>query len=154
MSLVDVETELESLHVERVVDGDVTRIRLVGTLNGSLPPEVRDRILSLVVPGCRLVLDLSGLTSVSGLGVRRLLLLFRQVLDIGSITEARDAMLAIAADFGLVRPGDSEALWTGKSFAGGMEENPIFSGIAKRLTDHPGNQPFLTQVLEIGRAHV
>lgn len=74
-------------------------------------------------------------------------LLFRQVLDRGSINEARDAMLAIAADLGLVRPGDSEALWTGKPFAGGMEENPVFNGIAKRLTDHPANRAFLTQVL-------
>lgn len=74
-------------------------------------------------------------------------LLLRQVLDPQSIAEARDAMLAVAARLGLIEPGDQEARWTGKPFAGGMEESPEFDGIAKRLTAHPGNQGFLAKVL-------
>ena len=93
MSLADLDTE--SLHVERDVEGGTTRIRLVGILNGSLPQELRNRILSLIVPGCHIVLDLSGLTSVSGLGVRMLLLLFRQVRSVGGSIAAKNAPLEL-----------------------------------------------------------
>ena len=48
----------------RTSDGD-TIIELDGKLDSSLPAEVRDEAISLAKPGCRLVLDLSGLNEVS-----------------------------------------------------------------------------------------
>lgn len=74
-------------------------------------------------------------------------ILLRQVLDPRSIEEARDSMLAVAARHGLVRLGDKHGVWTGKPFAGGMEESPEFNGISKRLIDHPVNQAVLAKVL-------
>jgi hypothetical protein len=74
-------------------------------------------------------------------------ILLRQVLDPQSVEEARDAMLAVAARHGLVRPGDKEGLWTGKPFAGGMEESPEFRGISKRMIGYPRNQEIMEKVL-------
>ena len=73
--------------------------------------------------------------------------LLRQVLNRESVIEARDAMLAVAARHGLVEPGDAEAKWTGKPFAGGMEESPEFNGISLRLVEHPDNLKVLAKVL-------
>jgi hypothetical protein len=72
-------------------------------------------------------------------------ILLRQVLNPRSIEEARDAMLAVAARHGLVRPGDKLGVWTGKSFAGGMEESA--EGISTRLIADPVNQSVLAKVL-------
>lgn len=74
-------------------------------------------------------------------------LLLRGVLDPGSVAEARDAMLAVAARLGLTSPGDPEGKWTGGSFDGGMEENDIYAGIAARLIEHPANLAVMEKVL-------
>ena len=74
-------------------------------------------------------------------------ILLRQVLDPGSVQRARDDMLAVAARLGIVRLGDATAVWTGKPFSGGMEESPEFSGISKRLIEHPHNMRLMEQVL-------
>ncbi|KHK89211.1 phytanoyl-CoA dioxygenase [Novosphingobium malaysiense] len=75
-------------------------------------------------------------------------LFFRDVLDPDSVVEARDAMLAIAADdFGLIDKGDVEAKWTGKPTIRGQEELPCFAGISQRLINYPKNQELLTKIL-------
>ena len=74
-------------------------------------------------------------------------LLLRGVLDPGSVAEARDAMLAVAARLGLTSPGDPEGKWTGGSFDGGMEESDIYAGIAARLIEHPANLAVMEKVL-------
>lgn len=75
-------------------------------------------------------------------------LFFRDVLDPASVKEARDAMLAIAADeFGLIEKGDEEGKWTGKAYPSGSEEKPFFSGISKRLIDYPANQDIIAKIL-------
>jgi isoamylase len=58
-------------------DGSATVIQLVGTLDSSLPTETRQHILSLIKPGCRVVVDLSRLSHLSGTGLRMLLQLSR-----------------------------------------------------------------------------
>jgi ectoine hydroxylase-related dioxygenase (phytanoyl-CoA dioxygenase family) len=73
--------------------------------------------------------------------------LLRQVLNPESVTRARDDMLAVAARHGLVQPGDKEGKWTGKPFKGGLEESPEFSGISRRLIEHPDNLKVLERVL-------
>src|SRR5262249_17722672 len=82
-----------------------TRIALSGRLDSSAPPELRDEVLAVVKLGSQLVLDLSGLSAVSGQGLRMLLLLCRQVraakgtLTVeGASAEIRD--LAETAGFG------------------------------------------------------
>lgn len=75
-------------------------------------------------------------------------LFFRQVLDPKSVSEARDAMLAIAADeFGLVEKGDLDGKWTGKAYPPGSEEKPCFAGISKRLISYPANQQVIAKIL-------
>ncbi|KHK89155.1 phytanoyl-CoA dioxygenase family protein [Novosphingobium malaysiense] len=75
-------------------------------------------------------------------------LFFRNVLDPDSVKEAREAMLAVAADeFGLVEKGDETAKWTGKAYPPGSEEKPCFSGISKRLVSYPRNQEVLAKIL-------
>ncbi|MBV1688971.1 phytanoyl-CoA dioxygenase family protein [Novosphingobium sp. G106] len=74
-------------------------------------------------------------------------LLLRQILNPESVAEARDAMLAVAAQVGLTEPGDSTGVWTGKPFLPGMEESPEFSGISHRLIEHPENRAVLEKIL-------
>lgn len=66
-------------------------------------------------------------------------LFFREVLDQGSVAQARDAMLAVAADkFGLVEKGDVSARWTGKPLGEDwFEEDPAFAGISRKLVETP-----------------
>lgn len=75
-------------------------------------------------------------------------LFFRDVLDPQSVAEARDAMLAIAADeFGLIEKGDELARWTGKPYPSWSEELPVFSGISRRLISYSANQTLLGKIL-------
>lgn len=74
-------------------------------------------------------------------------ILLRQVLDPGSVATARDAMLAVAARIGIVRAGDPSGTWTGKPLEGRWEESPEFSGISKRLVEHPANQAVMAKVI-------
>jgi ectoine hydroxylase-related dioxygenase (phytanoyl-CoA dioxygenase family) len=74
-------------------------------------------------------------------------LLFRGLLDPASLAEARDAMLAVMVRQGLIEPGATEPVWTGKAFAGGMEESPEFSGISARLLSNPANRDVMSKIL-------
>ena len=63
--------------------GPETIVEFEGKLDSSLPPQDRERILSVVKPGCRLVLDISRLTEISSAGLRMLLLFCRHVQAVG-----------------------------------------------------------------------
>ena len=93
-------------------EGSTTIVELVGTLDSSLPAEMRQRILSRIKPGCRVVVNCSRLSQISGTGLRMLLLLSRYVQALGGTVaaagvphELRD--MAEAAGFlHLFRPQD------------------------------------------------
>lgn len=75
-------------------------------------------------------------------------LFFRNALDPQSVAEAREAMLAVAADtFGLVEKGDPDGHWTGKAHQPWSEEMPAFAGISARLINYPANQELLAKIL-------
>lgn len=74
-------------------------------------------------------------------------LLARNVLNPGSVAEARDMMLAVAAGYGLIEPGDIDAKWTGKPSPGGLEESDEFRGVAKVLWGRPDNLDMLARLL-------
>lgn len=82
-------------------------------------------------------------------------LLFRQVLDQGSVAEARRAMFKVMAKYGLISADAidaPEAVWAGGDFppssgAQNMEESPEFAGISSKLVSHPGNARVLEQIL-------
>ena len=74
-------------------------------------------------------------------------LLLRSVLDQQAVAEARDAMLRVAADLGLVVAGDPSGRWTGTPLPSGMEESERYAGIAGRLLKHPVSLAVLETVL-------
>jgi len=74
-------------------------------------------------------------------------LLLRQVLHKPSVEEARDAMLAIAARHGLVRPGDPTGAWTGQAIAPIPEESPEYAGISRRMFEYAENLAVMAKVL-------
>ena len=57
----------------------VSLVSLRGSLDGSTAPVVQDRVASLIVPDCRLVLDMTEVEFMSSAGLRMMLLFFRQV---------------------------------------------------------------------------
>jgi hypothetical protein len=73
-------------------------------------------------------------------------LLGRRLLNVQSITEARDAMLAVAVRRGLVKPGDKDGLWTGQAPKGG-EEGADFQGISSRLFSYADNLAVLEKMI-------
>src|SRR5262245_18233068 len=74
----------------RTATGD-TVIELKGKLDSSLPAQVREEAIALAQPGCRLVLDLSGLEHTSPTGVRMLLMFFRRVRAEGGTISVKGA---------------------------------------------------------------
>ncbi len=114
------------------VEDSLTRVELIGRLGSSLPAEVRNEVLSLVKPGCQMVLDLSRLRTVSGQGLRMLLLLCRQVSAVGgtlladgATDELRD--LAQCAGFGDLFRGSlgERTSFCLSPFRGGSRSIPI-----------------------------
>lgn len=74
-------------------------------------------------------------------------ILLRNVLDPASVEEARKAMFAVMERHGLIEPGATEPVWTGKPFPGGMEESAEFSGIARKLIENPANAKLMEKIL-------
>ena len=56
-------------------------------------------------------------------------------------------MLAVAARHGLIDPGDEVGAWTGKPLSGALEDSPEFSGISRRLIEHPVNCAMMEMIL-------
>jgi len=101
----------------RTLDG-ATVIRLEGTIDGSSAPVAQVAIAPLLVPGCRLVIDLSGVDFMSSAGLRLMLSIFRQVSGgggkvamIGLSEEIRDTMeLTGFLDFFTTADSEDDAL--------------------------------------------
>ena len=71
----------------------------------------------------------------------------RDVINHEALDRCREEMFAIMVRHGLIEPGAKEPVWTGKPFAGGMEESPEFAGISRRLVEHPANRKVMEQIL-------
>ncbi len=65
------------LYVEDV--GTVTVVSIVGEMDGSTAPEAQDKVLQILGPGVRILLDLTALEYMSSAGARTLLLIHRQI---------------------------------------------------------------------------
>lgn len=63
------------------LDGDVAYIQLEGDMVGPVDETTRNRLIELIKPGRKLIVDLSQWNTCSGLGLRRLLLLFRWAMS-------------------------------------------------------------------------
>ncbi len=71
------------MNIRIQTEGPDTVVEFHGKLDSSLPQEDRERVLSVVKPGSRLVLDISRLSEISSAGLRMLLLYCRHVQAIG-----------------------------------------------------------------------
>ena len=74
-------------------------------------------------------------------------ILLRGVLDPASVEEARKAMFAVMERHGLIEPGATVPVWTGKPFPGNMEESQEFAGIARKLIENPANAQVMETIL-------
>lgn len=74
-------------------------------------------------------------------------LLFRNVLDRGTIDRALRRMMKIMAGYGVVAEDATEPVWAGKPSPAGLEESPIFSGICHELVEDPANEEFFHALL-------
>ncbi len=59
--------------------GDATVVEARGDVDGSTAPELQEKVLAVAQPGCRLLLDLTGVDYMSSAGLRVMLLLHRQI---------------------------------------------------------------------------
>ena len=62
----------------KTADG-VSVVELAGDIDGSSAPAAQAAILPLAAPGCRILLDMTGVGSMSSAGLRMLLSTYRQV---------------------------------------------------------------------------
>jgi anti-sigma B factor antagonist len=58
---------------------DVIVVNLTGEISGRNASEVQDQLLPLAQPGCKLLLNMSGISYMSSAGLRILLMLYRQI---------------------------------------------------------------------------
>jgi anti-sigma B factor antagonist len=61
----------------REVD-DISIVSLQGELDSQTAPDMENQILPLVHPQCKILLDMSGVSYISSIGLRALLLLYRE----------------------------------------------------------------------------
>ncbi len=63
------------------LDGNVAYVQLEGDLAGPLDETTRSKLMELIQPGRKLIVDLSQWSTCSGMGLRRLLLMFRWAMS-------------------------------------------------------------------------
>jgi anti-sigma B factor antagonist len=79
----------------------VTVVEISGDINGTTASEAQEQILSVIQPGGKILLDMSGVGYMSSAGLRMLLSTYRQVASnnglivlVGVCEEIEDAMSA------------------------------------------------------------
>ena len=80
---------------------NITVVEIVGDVDGKSAPEAQKQILPLIVPGGRILLDMTGVPYMSSAGLRMLLSAYRQataskgyLVLVGLADEVRDTMSA------------------------------------------------------------
>lgn len=79
--------------------GQVTVVEVAGDIDSNTAPQAQERILPLVQPAAKLLLDMSGVEYMSSAGLRMLLSMYRQVsrqnggiVLVGLVEEIKDTM--------------------------------------------------------------
>jgi anti-sigma B factor antagonist len=67
------------MKVEIEEKAGITVVRLAGEMNSGTVELVQEKLLELVEPGCKIALEMSGVTYISSVGLRTLLLLYREI---------------------------------------------------------------------------
>jgi anti-sigma B factor antagonist len=68
---------------------DITVLILTGDITSLNAIEVQEELLPLVVPGCRILIDMAGVRFLSSAGLRTLLMLYRRI-------EGQNSCIALA----------------------------------------------------------
>ena len=74
-------------------------------------------------------------------------ILLRDVISHEALDRCREEMFAFMVRHGLIEPGATVPVWTGKPFPGGFEESPEFDGVSSRLVNHPDNLKVMEMIL-------
>jgi anti-sigma B factor antagonist len=67
------------MKIETEEQAGIRVVQLAGELNSGTAEMVQEKLLEHVEPGCKIVLDMSGVTYISSVGLRTLLLLYRAI---------------------------------------------------------------------------
>lgn len=111
-------------------EGPSTVIEMAGKLTGVVPADIREQVLALIKPGCRLIFDVSGVSGFSGVAIRMLLMFSRMVRAAGGSIAVRRVSpqiedLADAAGF--------LRLFEESSPEGALQDRPV----APRIDSYP-----------------
>jgi anti-sigma B factor antagonist len=60
-------------------NGQVTVVEIAGDIDSNTAPQAQERVLPLVQPGSKILLDMSGVEYMSSAGLRMLLSMYRQI---------------------------------------------------------------------------
>ncbi len=71
-----------------------TVVAITGDIDGKSAPQIQERITPLVQPGCKIILDLSGVAYMSSAGLRVILSTHRQTVS----KQAQLALVGVAPD--------------------------------------------------------
>ncbi len=77
------------MDIETQTVDDVIIVTLTGEMNGRTAPRVEAQLLPMACPGCKLLLNMAGVTFLSSAGLRILLMLYRKI-------EAQGGAIALA----------------------------------------------------------
>jgi anti-sigma B factor antagonist len=69
------------MEIEIREEQNVTIVTLDGELQRQTAPGIQDKIIPLVAPDCKILLDMSQVSYMSSAGLRLLLLFYRQIED-------------------------------------------------------------------------
>lgn len=97
---------------------DILVVNLTGEINGRNAPEVQAQLLPLAEPGCKLLLNMSGVSYMSSAGLRTLLMLYRQIdsqsgcIALCNLQEMIEDMMSITGflDFFIAYNSEAEGL--------------------------------------------
>ena len=67
------------MDIQITAKNDIMIVNLTGEINGRNAPDVQEQLLPLAQPGCKLLLNMSGVSYMSSAGLRTLLMLYRQI---------------------------------------------------------------------------
>ena len=106
------------MEVNVVKAGAVNVVKLAGEIDGKTAPEIQEKVLSLVQPGVKVLLDMSGVPFMSSAGLRMLLSVYRQVTGTsgkvaitGVAEEIRDTMSVTGfLKFFVLAPSEKEGI--------------------------------------------
>ena len=69
------------MEIEMSNEQNVTIVTLIGELQRQTAPSIQEKILPLIAPGCKILLNMSQVSYMSSAGLRLLLLFYRQIED-------------------------------------------------------------------------